>query len=71
MTDLTRNILRVACRQLVTLIADRTSTGEVEPITLDSRLVRDFIQVFNDEVYRAQRERDAMKDGYDFIEVKR
>lgn len=63
MSDYIRNLLKTAVRQIITVIARRNEAGEVDEITTDSEIAREFVIVYNDEVRRARRERDALKEG--------
>ncbi len=56
MSDYIRNLLKTAVRQIITVMARRNEAGEVEEISLDSEIVREFVIVYNDEVRRAQRD---------------
>lgn len=63
MSGYLRNLLKVPARQIVGVLAHRNERGEVDEITLDSEITRDFVAVFNEEVRRAKQQRDEFRQG--------
>jgi ABC-type transporter Mla maintaining outer membrane lipid asymmetry ATPase subunit MlaF len=61
MTPFVDSILKVACRQLI------VAGNQREPLTLDSLLVREFVNAFNAQLIKVKQERDefiaAMRDA--------